>query len=63
MFLQCIKVKYIRLRLCDTCDKLSMETLERLLSYATGIETVSECIVCGGANSKLTIYISLPLPP
>ena len=60
--IQCVKVGYIKLRLCQTCDKLSMEMLGRLMSYATGIETISKCILCGGANSKLTIHMSLPFP-
>ena len=62
MFIQCLVVKNIKLSVCHTCDKLSMETLERLMSYAAGIEELSKCTLCGGANNKLTLHMSLPFP-
>lgn len=52
----------IKLNLCNLCDEFSMQDMERLLSYAAGIEELSMCTLCGGANSKLTIHMSLPLP-
>ena len=51
---------YVKLRLCQTCDKLTIDTIERLMSYAAGIEELSKCTICEGANSRLTIHMSLP---
>ena len=50
----------ITLRICSFCDVFSMEDIGRLLSYAAGIEELSKCTICGGANSRLTIHMSLP---
>ena len=52
----------IKLRICNLCDAFSMEDIERLLSYAAGIEELSMCTLCGGVNSRLTIHMSLPSP-
>ena len=53
-------MRTVKLRPCSHCDKFSMGQTERLLSYATEIETVAKCSSCGNNNSKLVFIITLP---
>ena len=50
----------LKLRICNHCDGLSIEDVERLLSFALGIENISNCNSCGKGNSKISLVISLP---
>ena len=49
----------VHLYLCQECDKYSMEFLERLFSYAAGIEEVTKCLLCNNANSKLSLILKI----
>ena len=51
----------MELRICNRCDGLSIDDVERLLSFALGIENISSCTSCGKENSRIVMIIILPL--
>ena len=50
----------IKLSLCHCCDRFNMEHLEKLLSYAQGIEKITTCPSCNKSNNRLIFIITIP---
>jgi len=51
----------IQLVLCNHCDNISMEHLEKLLSFAKEIENITKCPLCNKANSRLVFKMTIPI--